>query len=83
MPDNLWPSEVPGFKDTFLELFATFDAAGLKVLKAIARYLGIDEDYFEDAVKDGNSVPRALHYPPQGEPTAGGTPPPAAVTPPG
>jgi isopenicillin N synthase-like dioxygenase len=69
MPDNLWPSEVPGFKDTFLELFATFDAAGLKVLKAIARYLGIDEDYFEDAVKDGNSVLRALHYPPQGEPT--------------
>jgi isopenicillin N synthase-like dioxygenase len=69
MPDNLWPAEIPGFKDTFLELFATFDRTGLKVLKAIARYLGIDEDYFEDAVKDGNSVLRALHYPPQGEPT--------------
>src|SRR4029078_4523918 len=39
MPDNLWPAEVPSFKDTFLELFATFDAAGLKVLRAIARYL--------------------------------------------
>ena len=69
MPDNLWPSEVPGFKETFQELFATFDAAGLKVLKAIARYLRIDEDYFEDAVRDGNSVLRALHYPPQTEPT--------------
>jgi len=69
MPDNLWPAEIPGFKDTFLELFATFDAAGLKVLKAIARYLKIDEDYFEDAVKDGNSVLRALHYPPQTEAT--------------
>src|SRR3982751_1461133 len=69
MPDNLWPSEVPSFKDTFLEIFATFDAAGLKVLKAIARYLKIDEDYFEDAVRDGNSVLRALHYPPQSEPT--------------
>jgi len=69
MPDNLWPSEVPGFKDTFLELFATFDATGLKVLKAIARYLKIDEYYFEDAVRDGNSVLRALHYPPQTEPT--------------
>src|SRR5690348_794097 len=43
MPDNLWPSEVPGFKETFQELFATFDRSGLKVLKAIARYLGIDE----------------------------------------
>ena len=69
MPDNLWPSEIPAFKDTFLELFATFDAAGLKVLRAIARYLKIDEDYFEDAVRDGNSVLRALHYPPQSDPT--------------
>src|SRR5690348_4968304 len=69
MPDNLWPSEVPSFKDTFQELYATFDAAGLKVLKATARYLGLDEDYFEEAVRDGNSVLRALHYPPQTEPT--------------
>lgn len=66
MPDNLWPAEVPSFKDTFQELFRTFDCAGLKVLKAIARYLKIDEDYFEDAVREGNSVLRALHYPPQG-----------------
>jgi isopenicillin N synthase-like dioxygenase len=69
MPDNLWPSEVPDFKATFTELYATFDRAGLKVLKAIARYLKIDENYFEDAVRDGNSVLRALHYPPQSEPT--------------
>jgi len=69
MPDNLWPSEVPDFKSTFTELFATFDTTGLKVLRAIARYLKIDEDYFEDAVRDGNSVLRALHYPPQAEPT--------------
>src|SRR5438270_1468779 len=69
MPDNLWPGEVPSFKDTFLELFETFDRTGLKVLRAIARYLNIDEDYFEDAVRDGNSVLRALHYPPQTEPT--------------
>ena len=69
MPDNLWPAEVVSFKDTFQELFATFDRAGLKVLKAIARYLKIDEDYFEDAVREGNSVLRALHYPPQREAT--------------
>src|SRR3954453_23219899 len=69
MPDNLWPAEVPSFRHTFHELFATFDRAGLKILKAIARYLKIDEDYFEDAVRDGNSVLRALHYPPQTEPT--------------
>jgi isopenicillin N synthase-like dioxygenase len=60
---------VPGFKDTFLELYDTFDRTGLKVLKAIARYLGIDEDYFADTVRDGNSVLRLLHYPPQKEAT--------------
>ena len=69
MPDNLWPSEVPSFRDTFQELYATFDRTGLKILNALARYLEIDENYFEDAVRDGNSVLRALHYPPQTEPT--------------
>ncbi len=69
MPDNVWPSEVPSFRDTFEELYATFDRTGLKVLRAIARYLEIDEDYFADTVRDGNSVLRALHYPPQPEPT--------------
>ena len=69
MADNVWPSEVPGFKDVFLELYDAFDRTGLKVLRAIARYLGIDEDYFVDTVRDGNSVMRLLHYPPQSEPT--------------
>lgn len=69
MPDNLWPSEVQGFETTFKELYAEFDRTGLKILKAIARYLEIDEDYFEDAARDGNSILRALHYPPQLEPT--------------
>jgi len=69
MGDNVWPDEVPGFKETFLELYDTFDRTGLKVLSAIARYLGIDGDYFRDTVRDGNSVLRLLHYPPQSEPT--------------
>lgn len=69
MPGNLWPTEIASFRDTFQELYEALDKTGLKILKAIARYLKIDEDYFEDAVKDGNSVLRALHYPPQTKPT--------------
>lgn len=69
MPPNVWPEEVPGFRETFLELYDTFDRTGLKILSAIARYLGVDEDYFADTVRDGNSVMRLLHYPPQAEPT--------------
>jgi isopenicillin N synthase-like dioxygenase len=69
MPDNVWPQEVESFRDTFTELYAAFDRTGLKILRAVARYLGIAEDYFVDTVRDGNSVLRLLHYPPQAEPT--------------
>ena len=69
MADNIWPEEVPGFKDIFLELYDAFDAAGVKVLSAIARFLKVDEEYFTDTVRDGNSVMRLLHYPAQTEPT--------------
>ncbi|HEU0309682.1 MAG TPA: 2-oxoglutarate and iron-dependent oxygenase domain-containing protein [Sphingomicrobium sp.] len=69
MPPNVWPSEVPSFKDTFLELYDTFDRSGLKILSAIARFLKVPDDYFVDTVRDGNSVMRLLHYPAQTEPT--------------
>jgi isopenicillin N synthase-like dioxygenase len=69
MDDNLWPAELPEFKPLFLELYDTFDRTGVTVLSAIARYLGVDEQYFTDTVRDGNSVLRLLHYPPQAEPT--------------
>ena len=69
MPDNVWPEEIASFRDTFSKLYDTFDRTGLKILRAIARYLKIDEDYFIDTVRDGNSVMRLLHYPPiQSEP---------------
>jgi isopenicillin N synthase-like dioxygenase len=64
MAANVWPDEVQSFHDTFLELFAAFDTAGLRILEAIARHLGLAPDYFVDTVKDGNSVLRLLHYPP-------------------
>ena len=71
MADNIWPDEVPGFKDTFLRLYDSFDEAGLKILSAIARYLGIDPQYFDATVENGNSVLRLLHYPPQEANTGG------------
>jgi isopenicillin N synthase-like dioxygenase len=64
MAPNLWPSEVGEFRDALLTLFAAFDAAGLRLLAAIARHLGLAPDFFDDKVADGNSVLRLLHYPP-------------------
>jgi len=64
MAANIWPERPEGFRDTFIELFAAFDAAGDRLLSAIARDLDLAPDWFDPAVKDGNSVLRLLHYPP-------------------
>jgi isopenicillin N synthase-like dioxygenase len=64
MPDNLWPDEIAGFRETFQSLFAAFDTAGNQLLAAIAQHLGLPRDWFGPAVDNGNSVLRLLHYPP-------------------
>ena len=64
MAPNIWPKEVDGFRDTFEALYAAFDDAGRRVLRAIAMHLGLEEDFFDATVADGNSVMRLLHYPP-------------------
>ena len=66
MPANLWPTEVADFRAANEALFAALDKAGLRILSAIARYLGLAADYFDAAVEDGNSILRLLHYPPIG-----------------
>ena len=64
MPDNVWPSEVTGFRTDELWLYDALEGLGDKVLRAIARYLGLDDGFFGPTTKDGNSVLRLLHYPP-------------------
>jgi isopenicillin N synthase-like dioxygenase len=71
MADNVWPQEVPGFRETFLELFASFDTAGARLLRAIAIHLGLAPEWFDRTIADGNSVLRLLHYPPVSEGAAG------------
>lgn len=64
MPPNIWPAEIAGFHETFSRLYAEFDRVGGILLSAIARYLGLTADWFEEPVRDGNSILRLLHYPP-------------------
>jgi isopenicillin N synthase-like dioxygenase len=63
MQDNIWP-DVPGFRHDLLALYNALDAMGGKLLRAVAHYLGLEDDFFEPTVRDGNSVLRLLHYPP-------------------
>ncbi|MCH6198454.1 isopenicillin N synthase family oxygenase [Aquiflexum sp. LQ15W] len=69
-PGNIWPSEVPEFKEIANEAYRTLEAAGKNMLKAIALYLELDENYFEDKVAYGNSILRQIHYFPIENPDA-------------
>jgi isopenicillin N synthase-like dioxygenase len=64
MPENVWPAELPAFQPATLSLFQALDELGQRVLRAIARYLGLADDAFVDPTRNGNSVLRLLHYPP-------------------
>jgi isopenicillin N synthase-like dioxygenase len=64
MPDNVWPAEIPDFRDNLTWLYGALDDLGLRVLRAIARYLDLEPNAFDASVKDGNSILRLLHYPP-------------------
>ena len=64
MRDNLWPTEVEGFREHLYGMFTAMDDLGRKILRAIARYLKLADDFFDDKVEMGNSVLRMLHYPP-------------------
>jgi isopenicillin N synthase-like dioxygenase len=62
MPSNVFPDEQPEFKALTLEVYKTFENAGKTLLRAISIYLSLPEDYFDDKVKNGDSLLRALHY---------------------
>jgi isopenicillin N synthase-like dioxygenase len=63
-PDNVQIDEVPGFTDTFNQAYRAFETSGKALLQAIALYLGLDEHYFDEPIHNGNSILRAIHYPP-------------------
>lgn len=63
-PENITVEEVPAFTPTLYSAFRNFEKAGFALLQAIAVYLDLDEDYFNKWVQNGNSILRAIHYPP-------------------
>ena len=64
MAPNVVPAEVEDWHSVVHGLYNAFDAMGAEILRAIALDLGLEETFFDDTVKDGNSVMRLLHYPP-------------------
>jgi isopenicillin N synthase-like dioxygenase len=63
-PENVNILDVPQFTPTLNMAYLSFEKSGKALLQAIALYLGLEEHYFDDYIKNGNSILRAIHYPP-------------------
>lgn len=63
-PENVSVQEVSALSPTLRKAYKAFEKSGKALLQAIAIYLGLDENYFDHHIHNGNSILRAIHYPP-------------------
>lgn len=63
-PENVHVEELPEFNNLGMELYRAFENSGKYLLRAIAIYLGLNENYFDEKIHNGNSILRAIYYPP-------------------
>ena len=65
--DNRWPADLPGFRETLLEYFATLSALMREILPLQSMALGLGPDFLpsHDAFKPMNPTLRLIHYPPR------------------
>jgi isopenicillin N synthase-like dioxygenase len=63
-PDNVMVKELPKFNAVGKETYKMLEKTAKYVLRALALHLKLDEFYFDDFIKNGNSILRPIHYPP-------------------
>lgn len=63
-PDNVDVAERPRFSGIGKQLYQAFEESGGELLRAIAIHLDLEDTYFDDKIRHGNSILRAIHYPP-------------------
>lgn len=61
---NIKVDELPEFNRVGEEVYKTLEKTAKYVLRALALYLKIDENYFDNYIHNGNSILRPIHYPP-------------------
>ena len=69
-PENEVVDEIPEFNFVTRDIYQKLEENGKHLLRAIATYLGLDVDYFDQHVHNGNSILRAIHYFPIQDPEA-------------
>ncbi|SDL23731.1 isopenicillin N synthase family dioxygenase [Kriegella aquimaris] len=63
-PDNVTVEELPDFNKVGKETFKMLEKTAKYVLRALALHLDLEENYFDEYIKNGNSILRPIHYPP-------------------
>ncbi len=63
-PNNVSVSELPDFDNVGKETYKMLEKTAQFVLRALALHLDLDENYFDEWIKNGNSILRPIHYPP-------------------
>jgi len=63
-PANKQVAELSNFNRAGEDVFRALENTGVQILRAIALHLKLGEFYFDDRVTKGNSILRAIHYPP-------------------
>jgi isopenicillin N synthase-like dioxygenase len=63
-PANVLVKELPNFNEVGKEAYKMLEKTAKYVLRALALHLGLEETYFDDYIKNGNSILRPIHYPP-------------------
>lgn len=63
-PSNVQVKDISELNSTFQKAYRAFEKSGKALLQAIALFLGLDEYYFDEHIHNGNSILRAIHYPP-------------------
>ncbi len=63
-PDNVMVDELPKFNEIGKETYKMLEKTAKYVLRALAIHLDLEENYFDEYIKNGNSILRPIHYPP-------------------
>ena len=63
-PANVIVKELPEFNKVGKETYKMLEKTAKYVLRALALHLNLDEFYFDNFIKNGNSILRPIHYPP-------------------
>jgi isopenicillin N synthase-like dioxygenase len=63
-PDNVMVEELPEFNKVGKEAYKMLEKTAKYVLRALALHLGLEENYFDPYILNGNSILRPIHYPP-------------------